>query len=150
MARMASIVNVEFDAAAAITLRNGADAVETADAAETGVALDLLTDAYWDNDEQSFEYLLVSVDFNKFTRTDSDEIVDLYIEVDTVSGFGSAVEVARIKGIVATGFYKLVVPRENVEKLKAGAKFIRIRADITDADTDATYGYAAWLTLLSK
>ena len=64
MARMNSKVRREFDAAADVTLRDADDGAETATASETGVSLNLLTDAYWDNDEQPNGVIMVSV-FNQ-------------------------------------------------------------------------------------
>lgn len=148
MARMAGKVSREFDAAAAITLRDIDDGAETADASEAGVLLNLLTDAYWDNDEQPNGLIMINVHVSAITLPDAGtDTADIYFEVDTASNFPSAVEVARLKNITATGYYQVVVSSQLIEKLEAGATHIRARLDLTDADTDgATITYGAWMT----
>lgn len=144
MARMASKVSREFDAAAAITLRDIADGAETADASEAGVLLNLLTDAYWDNDEQPNGIVLINVHVSAFDFTTGDEVYDLYFEVDTASNFPSAKEVARIKTVPGVGYYQVPVSRQLIEALEAGATHIRARLDVTGTTPSITYG--AWMT----
>lgn len=144
MARMASKVRREFDAAAAVTLRDIDDGAETADAAETGVALNLLTDAYWDNDEQADGKIAVSIHVTAADYTTGDEEYDLYFEVDTASNFPSAKEVARLKGVPTTGYYEVVIPTQLIEALEAGATHLRVRLDVTGTTPSITYG--AWMT----
>lgn len=146
MARMTGKVRREFDAAAASTLRDIDDGAETADAAEAGVLLNLLTNAYWDNDEQPNGIFVVPVHITELDRTTGDETYDFYIEVDTGSGFSSAVEVARLKGVTAVGYYELVVSSQIIEALEPGATHIRIRADVGGTTPSVTYG--AWMTFL--
>lgn len=152
MARMASKVRREFDAEAAITLRDLDDGAETADAAEAGVALNTLKDAYWDNNEVPNGIFLVNVHVSALAKPDADETFTLYVEVDTSNSFGSAVEVARLHLIPSTGFYELPISSNNIEKLEPGATHIRVRLDVTDADNDpglASITYGAWLTYLA-
>lgn len=144
MARMASKVRREFDAAAAVTLRDIDDGAETADAAETGVALNLLTDAYWDNDEQADGKIAVSIHVTAADYTTGDEEYDLYFEVDTASNFSSAKEVARLKTVPTTGYYEVVIPTQLIEALEAGATHLRVRLDVTGTAPSITYG--AWMT----
>lgn len=151
MARMASKVRREFDAEAAITLRDLDDGAETADAAETGVALNTLKDAYWDNNEVPQGIFLVNVHVSELGTYEAGETVDLYVEVDTSNSFASAVEVARLKNVQVggVGFYEIPVSSNNIEKLEPGATHIRIRADLTgDADTESV-SYGAWMTFLA-
>lgn len=151
MARMASKVRREFDAEATITLRDLDDGAEAADAAEAGVALNTLKDAYWDNDEVPQGIFLVNVHVSALGTYESGETVDLYVEVDTSNSFASAVEVARLKNVQVggVGFYEIPVSSNNIEKLEPGATHIRIRADLTgDADTESV-SYGAWMTFLA-
>jgi hypothetical protein len=144
MARMASKVTREFDAAAQVTLRDIDDGAETADASETGVALNLLTDAYWDNDEQADGKVVVSIHVSAIDFTTLDEVYDIYVEVDTASGFPSAKEVARLFRVPGVGYYEIVVPTRLVEALEVGATHIRARLDVGGTTPSITYG--AWMT----
>lgn len=144
MARMSSKVTREFDAAAAVTLRDIDDGAETADIAEAGVPLNLLTDAYWDNDEQADGKIVISVHVSSADFTTLDEVYDLYVEVDTAVGFPSAKEVARLKSIPGANYYELVVPTRLVEVLEPGATHIRLRLDVAGTTPIITYG--AWMT----
>lgn len=144
MARMASKVTREFDAAAAITLRDITDGAETADASEAGVLLNLLSDAYWDNDEQPNGIITVNVHVSAADFTNADEVYDIYLEVDTSSAFASAVEVARLKSVPGAGYYQLHVASQLIEALEAGATHIRARLDVTGTTPSITYG--AWMT----
>lgn len=147
MARMSGKVTREFDAAAAVTLRNAADGAETADVAEAGVALNTLVNADWDNGEVPNGIVMISVWVEDINFADLDEVYDLYFEVDTTSGFSSAKEVARIKGIPAVGYYEVPVSSKLIEKLEAGATHIRARLDGTGTSFSITYG--AWMTFLT-
>lgn len=147
MARMSSKVRREFDAAAAVTLRNIADGAETADAAEAGVALNTLTDAYWDNDEVPNGIFLVSFHVSALDVADTDEVYDIYVEVDTSSAFSSAKEVARLKTVPSVGYFEVPVSSQLIEKLEAGATHIRVRLDVTGTTPSITYG--AWMTYLA-
>ena len=150
MARMAGKVKREFDAAAAITLRNGSDAAETADAAEASVDLHVLNEAYWDNGEQVNGIFMVSIDVLEASFADSNEVYDLYIEVDTAAGdFGAAShkEVARLTKVPSTGYYEIPISSQLIEALLPNADKIRIRLDLT-GDGDETFRYAAWMTFI--
>lgn len=147
MARMNSKVTREFDAASAVTLRNIVDGAETADAAEAAVALNTLKDAYWDGNEVPNGKVVISVNVTALDLASADEVYDLYFEVDTASGFASAVEVARIKSILTTGYYEVVVSSTLIEKLEVGATHIRARLDVTGTTPSFTYG--AWMTYLA-
>lgn len=151
MARMAGKVKREFDAAAAITLRKGSDAAETADAAEASVDLNVLNEAYWDNNEQPNGIFIVSIDVTEATFADSNEVYDLYIEVDTAANdFGASThkEVARLKSVPSTGYYEIPVSSQLIEALLTNADKIRIRLDLT-GDGDESFNYAAWMTFLA-
>lgn len=146
MARMSSKNRREFDAAASATLRDIADGAETADAAEAGIALNTLTDAYWDNDEIPNGVIAIIVNVSAADYSDTDEVYDLYFEADTSSAFSSAVEVARLKSIKATGSYEVTVSSALIEKLEAGATHLRVRLDVTGTSPSITYGaYAVFL-----
>lgn len=147
MARMSGKVTREFDAAAAVTLRNAADGAETADVAEAGVALNTLVDADWDNGEVPNGTVAISVLVSAMDTGNADEVYDLYFEVDTTDQFSSAKEVARIKGIPAVGYYEVPVSSKLIEKLEAGATHIRARLDVTGTTPSMTYG--AWMTFLT-
>jgi len=144
---MSGKVTREFDAAAAVTLRNAADGAETADVAEAGVALNTLVDADWDNGEVPNGTVAISVLVSAMDTGNADEVYDLYFEVDTTDQFSSAKEVARIKGIPAVGYYEVPVSSKLIEKLEAGATHIRARLDVTGTTPSMTYG--AWMTFLT-
>lgn len=144
MANMSGKVKREFDAAAAATLRVNGDGAETADAAETGVALNVLKDAYWDNNEQPNGHILVSIDVKSRDFTTGDELYDLYFEVDTSIAFATPVEVARVRVTGGVGYYEAVLPASNIEKLEPGATHVRVRLDV--AGTTPSIDYAAWMT----
>ncbi|MFM7009108.1 MAG: hypothetical protein ACKO0Z_07200 [Betaproteobacteria bacterium] len=146
MARMAGKVRREFDAEANVTLRDIDDGAETADASEAGVALSVLKDAYWDNNEQPNGIFLVSFHVSAADYASTDEVYDLYIEVDTASNFPSAKEVARLKSVPSTGYYEVPVSSQLIEALEAGATHIRVRLDVTGTTPSITYG--AWMTYL--
>jgi hypothetical protein len=141
---MASKVTREFDAAAAITLRAITDGAETADGAEAGVPLNLLTDAYWDNDEQPNGIVMINVHVSAADFGNADEVYDIYFEVDTAEGFASAKEVARLKAVPGVGYYQVPVSRQLIEAVEAGATHIRARLDVTGTTPSITYG--AWMT----
>jgi len=147
MARMAGKVTREFDAAAAVTLRDAADGAETADVAEAGVALNTLTGAEWDNNEIPNGIIMVSVHVTAADYADTDEVYDLYFEADTTAGFASAVEVAALKAIPGTGFYEVPISSKTIEKLEPGATHLRVRLDGTGTSFSITYG--AWMTYLA-
>lgn len=146
MARMNSKVRREFDAAAATTLRDIADGAETADASEAGVALNTLTDAYWDNDEVPQGIFLVAVNVSAIDFVSADEVYDIYLEVDTASNFPSAKEVGRLKSIPSVGYFEVPVSSQLIEALESGATHIRARLDVTGTTPSITYG--AWMTYL--
>lgn len=144
MANMSGKVKREFDAAAAVTLRALTDGSETADAAETGVALNTLSGAYWDNNDQPNGDIRVSVHVTALDKTTGDETYDIYFETDSTLGFASAVEVARLFHVGATGYYEVVIPSTLIEALDPTAKYLRARLDVAGTTPIITYG--AWMT----
>lgn len=148
MAIMASKVKEEFDAAAQVTLRNITDGAETGvdTDVETGVALNTLVNAYWDNSEVPNGIVAVSVFVSALDRGDADETYIFIVEVDTSISFGSAVEVARLgpTGLTATGYYRMLVDSQMISKLEPGATHIRIKCTKTGTTPSVTYG--AWMT----
>ena len=77
-------------------------------------------------------------------RTTGDETYDIYFEVDTSSAFSSAVEVARVKGITAVGYYEVLVSSQLIEALEPGATHIRAKVDV--GGTTPSINYGAWMT----
>lgn len=145
---MNSKVLEEYDAGAATLLRNIADGAETGEDTdyETGVALNTLTGAYWDNDEVPNGLVAVSIYVSALDRTTGDETYTFVVEVDTSDAFGSAVEVARIgpTGLTAAGYYRVIVDSKMIEALEPGATHIRIGVVKTGTTPSVTYG--AWMT----
>lgn len=145
---MNSKVLEEYDAGAATLLRNIADGAETGvdTDAEAGVALNTLTNAYWDNDEVPNGLVAVSIFVSALDRGDGDEAYTFIVEVDTADSFGSAVEVGRIgpTGLTSTGYYRVIVDSKMIEKLEPGATHIRIKC--TKAGTSPSVTYGAWMT----
>jgi hypothetical protein len=143
---MSSRVSREFDAASATTLRNANDGAETADVAEAGVPLDILKNAYWDNNNQPYGISSVSLHVSNMDRVTLDETYTFIVEVDTSNAFASAVEVGRINAATKVGFYQIPFDNETMELLEPGATHIRIRLDVAGTTPSVVYG--AWLTFL--
>lgn len=145
MARMASKVTREFDAGASTTLRNQADGAETADASESPVALNTLTDAYWDNDEQPNGLFMISVHVASIDFGNADEVYDIYFEVGD-NDVSPAIEVARLKSVPAVGYYEVPVSSQLIKALDTDATHIRARLDVTGTTPSINYG--AWITFV--
>lgn len=147
MADMSGKVRSEFDAATAVTLRNLADGAETgADTdVETGVALNTLTAAYWDNDEVPNGIIKLNTLVTATDAADGDETYTVIWEVDTDVGFGTAVEVERLvvtRG--TTGYFERYVSSKYIEYMKAGALYIRVK--VTKGGTTPSITYGCWMT----
>jgi hypothetical protein len=146
---MNSKVLEEYDAGAATLLRNIADGAETGvdTDAETGVSLNTLSGAYWDNDEVPNGLVAVSIYVSALDRADVDETYTFIVEVDTQLAFGGTpTEVGRIgpTGVTSTGYYRVIVDSKMIEKLCPGATHIRIKC--TKAGTSPSVTYGAWMT----
>lgn len=153
MARMASKVRREFDASADVTLRNVADGAEIASAVETAVALNRLSAAYWDNNEQPNGIVLVNFFLTAYDNGTGDEECTVIIEVDTAAAPTAAVEVARMvvpTGAIgvqtALGYYEIAISSQLIERLLPTASHIRLKTTI--AGTTPSFTYGAWMTFL--
>jgi len=149
MADMSGKVRSEFDAAAAVTLRNVADGAETgADTDyETAVALDKLVDAYWDNGEVADGLIKINVFVTAVTNANSNAYI-LLVEACEDSGGTGNVEVARLSVNPALGaeYYEIYVSSKMIAKLAPNADFIRIGVTKTTSGGTPSITYGAWMT----
>lgn len=151
MADMSGKVRAEFDAAAAVTLRNVADGAETgADADyETGVALAKLVDAYWDNGEVAEGLIKINIYVTALTHADSNTYTFL-VEACNDAGGSSNVEVARLAANPSLGaeYYEIYVSSKMIEKLAPNADFLRIGCTKTTSGGTPSITYGAWMTYM--
>jgi hypothetical protein len=146
MARMASKNRVAFDAAAQVKLRDAAVGAVTVSTNEAPIALDILTAAYWDANDQTQGVLTVALDVTAIKTTATTETYLIQVEVDTVVGMVAPVEVARynVSAAVANqakpGFIELPIAFSLIEYMKAGAKFIRIKSTLGGTAPSIVYG----------
>jgi hypothetical protein len=143
MASMAGKVRREFDAAAAITLRSIDAAARTAAGADASVALNKLTDAYWDNDEfaDGVFYLNVVV---KSALTTGDQAYTIYVEVDDTAVMSGETRLITVP-VSGPGFYELTLSSSLIKQVRANAAFVRIGVAATGDDAKNIV-YGGWLS----
>jgi hypothetical protein len=142
-----------FDRDAAITLKAVDSAAVTSTDTGAAVSLDALTAAYWDNTEipnQAFTVVLNVPGTQAVAHDDDGDETYVYtIEVDTTSGFASAVTVATItvpRGNAAAGIseYTAILDGDTLSQVEPGATHIRGVMTIGGA-TDQSIAYNAFL-----
>lgn len=150
MADMSGKVRAEFDAAAAVTLRDLADGAEGgADTdAETGVALNKLSGAYWDNGEipnglVKFNYVVQDVEFG------AGETYTMILEVCEDAAGTGAVEIDRFVVPAGVGdegdaYFERYVSSDFMKAVLSTGDFVRVKCTKTGAGADITYG--CWMT----
>ena len=143
MADMKSKVKHSFDAEASVTLRDITDGAETADAAETGVALPALTKAYWDNNDIAQDAIACVVHVTAIDFGDANEVYVLNIQVDSALAFDDAPVTVGTITIPAVGVYTVLLDTDTVKALDANAAFIRANLDVSGTTPSITYG--AWI-----
>ena len=112
-----------------LELRDATAAAITSTTSETGVGIDLT--ALWN--------YKVAVNVSSLDDADADETYVVTAEVDTTSGFASAVTVGSLT-LTATGLYELPLSRDFVEHLEAGAAWIRVTATLGGTTPSLKYG----------
>lgn len=146
MADMSSKVRSEFDAAAAVELRDIADGAEAgADTdSETGVAISKLVGAYWDNGEVADG--LIKVNIYITTIVDNSTNYIFLLEACNDAGGTGNLEVGRLTfdPVYGTGYYQFYVSSAMIAKIAPDADFMRIGCTKADASDSVVYG--AWAT----
>lgn len=143
MAKMTGGVAFMIDSDPANTLRSDSAAAITATTAETGISLNRLLDAYWDNKEVPAGEIEVGVVVTEVDRGTGDETLVLSLEVGP-AGFGSGVHtVATTPVITAPGSFKMCFDPKIVESIGAGPVQLRIKATLGGTTPSVKYG--AWL-----
>lgn len=150
MADMSGKVRAEFDAAAAWTLRDVADGAETGadDDYETGVAIDKLLGAYWDNGEVADGLIKINVHVTAITHANSNAYT-LVAQACTAADGTGAVEVGRLlidPSIGANKYYELYVSSKMIEQLAPDADFLRVGVLKTTSGGTPSITYGAWAT----
>ncbi|MBI2239624.1 MAG: hypothetical protein HYU59_02345 [Magnetospirillum gryphiswaldense] len=119
-----------FTVDTALILRSPSDAAETATAAETGVALDVL---------KSGAFHCV-IDVLALDTTSTNETYKISLETDVSASFGGTpVEVAAVT-VTATGRYILTVDQDLVATLDPDAAAIRVKATLGGTTPSLSYG----------
>lgn len=133
-----------FDAA--LVLRNLADAAETADAAEAGVATDAVALFHPEHrDADAGEYHFKAV-IHGIEVTGAPTSVDFIIEVSASAAFaGGEAEVGRVRHVAGLKTLEIPLSTHMIRRLHANPKAFRIRADITGGTTPSL-SYGAFLT----
>lgn len=80
------------------------------------------------------------VDVTAIDRAQTDETYVLSVEADTAAGFSSAVTVAALPTITATGRYEIPLSAELIEQLEPGATHMRVKVTIGGTSPSITYG----------
>lgn len=142
MAKMSGGVPFLIDSDPANLLRDDTAAAITATTAETGISLNRLTQAWWDNNEVPAGNIEVGVHVSEMDRTTGDETVTFTLEVGP-SGFGSAVAVATSGPVTSTGSFKMEFDAKRIEQL--GTTYTHLRIKATVAGTTPSVKYGAWL-----
>ena len=134
-----------FDREAQVTLKAIGSAGITATAAETGISLKTLVDAYWDNNEIPDEGFKAVVNVDAERASPTNETYVLTVEVDTVIGFSSVVVVGTLTLVAgsAVGPYEILLDGDTISALEPGALFIRINATLAGTAPELTYH--SWL-----
>lgn len=114
---------------AELVLRDIADGAETATAAETGIALDVL---------KAGDFKVV-LDVTALDATTGNETYVLSVETDANTSFGSAVQVGAVT-VTATGRYEVPLSQWQLAKLDSGAAAIRVNATLGGTTPSIAYG----------
>ena len=116
-----------FDAE--LELRDGAAAAITTTTAGTAGGIDL---------DVSMDFK-VALNVTVLDTADADETYVISAEVDTASGFASAVQVGTLT-VTAVGSYEIPLSSKWVTNLEAAADFIRVVATLAGTTPSLTYG----------
>lgn len=137
-----------FDAAAAVTLRNGTDTAETATAAEVAKSINELNSAYWHDHEIPHGKFVVVFDVHTLV-TGGGEVYNLSLLVDDVVAMNnSPVTVGGPIAVNATGQYTIVldsaiIPQLDTDHSSVG-KFLQAKVTITGGGSPSI-SYACWI-----
>lgn len=145
----ASAVKRGFDVDSGITLRDIDDGAETSTALETPVNLNLLTAAYWHNNEMPWGVLVVGVHITACDDGDADETYSLTLEVDDTTDLSDTPTVVATLAIPrgTTGYFEMFVDSRTVDGLvsdySGSVLYMGIRATLGGTTPSITYG--AWI-----
>lgn len=114
----------------ALVLRSISDGAETSTAAEAAVAFDA----------DKFGAFTAVIHVTAVDRTTGNETCVFSIEADTASAFGSAVTVATLPAITATGTYEIPLSGRLIEQHEPGATHLRIVATLAGTTPSISYG----------
>ena len=81
----------------------------------------------------------VALNVTALDTADADETYVISVEVDTASGFASAVEVGSLT-VTAVGQFEIPLSSKWVTDLEAAADFIRVVATLAGTTPSLTYG----------
>lgn len=146
----ASKVKVQFDGAAAVTLRDVADGAETATATEAAISLSELDDAYWQDGDIPHGVFEVVVHVTAISTVDSDNTYQLDLVVDDTSNMSDTPRVVASLPLATrqTGVYYMYVDSRNIPKLDTDSsgsdKWMAIKATLAGTSKSITYG--AWIS----
>lgn len=148
MAVNSSQTRMNFDTAAAVTLRDVTDGAETSTASETAVSLAELDGAYWHAGEIPHGVFLIGVNVTAIDQT-SDETYVVSIQVDdTLAMSDSPVTIASYTLTdLGTGTYVFAIDSKMIPVLDPDTsgtdKWVRITATLGGTTPSITYG--AWI-----
>lgn len=125
----------------AIVLRNGADAPETASAAEAPLVLKNTRFNSWGENNMPFQEMEIVVHVSALT-TAGGETYTIAIEVANDAAFTTPVKVGEVSP-TATGDYNISVDAATVERVAGDAT--HIRANLTAAGAAPSISYYAWI-----
>jgi len=149
---MQSRVAAEYDDAAQTLLLDGFAGVAGAETDQSldGVAVDLLTDAFWDNDEVPMGWFAVNIHLTAFGTTGDILKFNLYAKAaaDVDKGdtlIGSLTLAYDTLGTDKTGFYRFAVDAKTAQKLCPGMTHVAIAVDLSAGGNSTA---SAWLSFL--
>lgn len=138
-----SKVRHSFDAEPKVTLRDLTDGAETASANETGISLDTLDEAYWDNGVTPLQTAAVVFNITDLDTADGSEVYTLEVQVDSELAFGdSPVTIATLVP-TAAGVYIVNLDGPTIDALDPDSTHIRVALTAAGVTPSITYG--AWL-----
>lgn len=141
------------DADASVEIRGPAATALTASAVTTGVPLNRLDAAYWDNNEVPWSTLAVQIVVTAVDTTDGDETYAINLVADSVATLDSTPTVLATLNAVedlGAGAYILAADADTVAKVAAD-DFIGLQVVIDDgAANTASIDFYAWLVHLPQ
>jgi hypothetical protein len=151
----ASRVKYLQDSDSAVVLRNVADGAETATATETGISLNELDTAEWDDGKViPYGVIAVQIYVTANDNTTGDETVTLALLVDDVAAMSDTPVVVwqQLLPVGFTGAITAYVDAKTIPLVDTDSsgsdKFLAIRATLAGTTPSVTYG--AWIAKSTK